>query len=165
MTTNNHKLIEAIQERDILTLRELAGEYSDEASINQSQRNINLAIISYSLNKIYSKIHLREKTRDLEAEVILKLTEDKLEEVRDAIFAFDEENGLFYGGLGHKARVKIGSRLYSQGLSITQSANLVDININEIQDYVGETKDHDTHHGRQHGSPLEERLRHAREIL
>lgn len=162
---NNHvdinEVEEAVRERSILKLRELAGRYSDNAAIDQDPTEIKLAMMTYSLNKIYGKIHLRAKTKELDKNVMQKLKEKDYDTVLEEIFRFDREHGLFHDGLENKAKIKIGSRLYSQGISLAQSASLVKVASNEIQDYVGDTKEHDTHRGK----TLEERLRKAREIL
>jgi len=158
---DEREIIDAVKERDIFRLRELAGVYSDQAGVDQDQRKIKLSLITYSLNKIYGKIHFRQKTKKMEEKVVRNLKEGDLDGVLEAIYDFDREHGLFHEGLSRKARVKIGSRLYSQGLSMSQAASLVNTHVNDIQDYVGVTKEHEVRHGKS----LEKRFSSAKEIL
>ncbi|MBD3260897.1 MAG: hypothetical protein GF334_04345 [Candidatus Altiarchaeales archaeon] len=156
-----NKVKAAIYDADIIKLRELAGYFTDEAAINQEKQEILLAQITYCYNKIFSKIHLKDKAQELIQTTVKKIDEQKYESILKDIQEFDETHGLFHGGLVGKARIKIGSRLYSQGLSIGQAAELSDANVGDVQEYVGDTK----YHEKMQGISLEERLRIARDIL
>ncbi|MFH0860453.1 MAG: hypothetical protein V1921_04580 [Candidatus Altiarchaeota archaeon] len=140
-------LKKAIDSRDALELRKLSKRYSMEAVVEQSDDIINLAIISYCLNKVLSKVHFSEKIDTLIYYVREKLEKGDLAGAISSIESFDEEHGLFHGNLVYKARVKVGSRMYSSGISLTQAASLVDIKVSEILEYSGYTKgDEETRH-------------------
>ena len=102
-----------------------------------------MSIISYSFNKLLSKIHYRDKLEKLIKNSLPKLNNGDFEGVISEIDQFDQQNSFFEGSLIEKAKVKIASRLYSSGLSLSQSAELVEVRVSELLDYVGVTKIHD----------------------
>jgi hypothetical protein len=124
-------------------LRELSRELSELAVTDQSERVIDLALITYCLNKIFSKVHFQENIADLKKDVISELSRENFGGVLGIIEGFDSEYGAFEGNLVGKARIKIGSRLYSDGLSLSQSASLTGVHVSDIIEYVGETKTHE----------------------
>jgi hypothetical protein len=155
------KVMDAVAKEDSVKLRELASDFSDESAINQDEETILLAVITYSFHKIFSKIHLREKTEELVELSLKHLSAGRLKDVIKEIDSFDREHGLFQGGLIGKARIKIGSRLYSRGMSITHSADLSGAPVSEILEYAGDTK----HHEEKEKIPLSERLNKARDMF
>ena len=155
------KVMDALAKEDSVRLRELASDYSDEAAIRQDEQTILLAVITYSFHKIFSKIHMREKTEGLVESSMKYLSEGRLDDVIKEIDAFDNEYGLFQGGLVGKARIKIGSRIYSRGMSITHSATLSGAPVSELLDYAGDTKQHEA----KERIPLHERLNRARDLF
>ena len=129
--------------KDSMGLRELSNTLSSEAAITQDSKTIDLAIITYALHKILSKIHFRDKHDPLMENVIMNLESKDFPTVMKLIDEFGTEHGRFEGGLIEKARVKIGSRLYARGMSLSQSASLVDTRKSDILDYIGVTKVHE----------------------
>ncbi|MFH1403004.1 MAG: hypothetical protein ABIH11_01885 [Candidatus Altiarchaeota archaeon] len=155
------RVLDAVAKEDSIKLRELASEYSDDAAINQDKESLQLAVITYSFHKIFSKIHFREKTESLVESSIKKLSEGMLEGVIGEIESFDREHGLFHGGLVGKARIKIGSRIYSRGISITHASTLSGAPVSEILEYSGDTK----HHEEKERVSLSDRLNKARDVF
>jgi hypothetical protein len=88
-------------------------------------------------------VHFQENIADLKKDVISELSRENFGGVLGIIEGFDSEYGAFEGNLVGKARIKIGSRLYSDGLSLSQSASLTGVHVSDIIEYVGETKTHE----------------------
>ena len=139
-----HELKDALRNTDALRLRRLSDEFTDKAVISQDTETINLAMISYAFNKIFSKAHFQEKFEGLVSNALSKLEGMDLKGIMDDIREFDEKHGHFEGNLMKKARIKIGARLYSHGLSVSRSASLVNVRISDILKYVGGTHVHES---------------------
>lgn len=138
------ELKDALKNQDALKLRKLSDILTDKAVIEPENETINLAVITYSFSKIFSKVHFQNKFERLIADGIAKLDKKDFDGVMDDIKEFDEKYGHFEGDLIKKARIKIGSRLYSHGLSISKSAAVVDVRISDILKYVGGTHVHES---------------------
>lgn len=135
---------DALKNRDAFKMRKLSDSFTDKAVILQDEEMIDLAIITYSLNKIFSKVHFQSKFGSLITDSIEKLEKKDFAGIMQDIAEFDEKYGHFEGNLIKKARIKIGSRLYSHGLSVSRSASLVNVRISEILKYVGGTHVHES---------------------
>ncbi|MFH1126244.1 MAG: hypothetical protein V1703_03895, partial [Candidatus Altiarchaeota archaeon] len=91
-------------------------------------------------NKLFSKVHYRDKVDKVADQAIEYLQQEDFEGVLKAIDDFDKKHSFFEGSLTEKGRVKIASRLYSSGLSIAQAAELLNVSVSNLLDYVGVTK-------------------------
>jgi len=159
------EVIDAISGQDPIKLRELAGFFGDDATINQDVDEIQLGIITYCFHKIFLKIHLKEKRGSLVERTLVHLLEGEYSTIIEDIEEFDAEHGLFEGNLVGKARIKLGSRLHSRGISIPRSAAIVGVKMSDLMDYVGETKEYSHHHRHEGGMKLEDRLNIARDLF
>ncbi|MFC2154409.1 hypothetical protein ACFLRC_02890 [Candidatus Altiarchaeota archaeon] len=164
----DEKIMEMIDEieralisRDAIRMRELSNEASNLAVLSQDKDVIELAVASYALNKILSKIHFQEEVEQLYREVKPDFDADYIGAVLDKIREFDLKHGLFQGDIVEKARIKIGSRLYSRGLSMTHSANLVGATGNDILAFAGKTKVHEETDTK----PINQRLEVTRKLF
>lgn len=137
------RIVSAVEAEDAMQLRELSREFSEEAVTEQSRENIDLAMITYCLNKIFSKVHFKGNLAELKQSVAAELSRGNFEAVLNEIKVFDKKFGAFEGTLVNKARVKVGARLYSKGLSLSQSASMTEVSISDILAYVGATKTHE----------------------
>jgi len=140
MNTSIPVILDALERKDSYRLRELSREYTNQAVETQSRNDLGVAIIAYSFHKILSKAHLRKKSKELVDDAQAHLRAHDIEGVIDCIDRFDKENGFFQSPLVGKAKVKLGARLYSQGLSLSKSANLAGVGVSDILEYIGETK-------------------------
>lgn len=156
-----NEVLDAVSKVDAVKLRELAGYFSDEAAVSQEGEAIELALVTYCLHKVFIKVHMREKTEELVESMLRDLSGGNIRKALEDIGAFDETHGLFEGGIVGKARIKIASRLYSRGISATQSSSLTGASVGDILGYIGDTKSY------QHKSEktVAERLNVARDIL
>jgi hypothetical protein len=132
----------ALEAKDGDGLREIYHECSEESAVNQNPDVIKIALITYCFSKLLSKVHYREKIEKLIEHSIQPLNQGKLDDVLAIINEFDKKNTFFEGSLVDKARVKIASKLYSAGLSISQASELLNANLSDVLDYVGVTKVH-----------------------
>ncbi len=155
------KLIKAIQEKDAFGMRELSRIFSDDAVIGQDRDVIKLAIITYAFNKIFSKVHLRKESDRLVSEALDLAERGDFDGILKAIKNFDDKYGYFHGTLIGKSRTKIGSRLYSAGLSLSKSAELSGASLSDILEYSGETKASEIASAR----TVADRLENARRVL
>jgi hypothetical protein len=155
------KTMDAFKKRDINAFRDIYHEATEDAAISQDPVLIKIAVIGYCFNKLFSKVHYREKIERLAEDCQQKLANGNLDGILKEIEEFDRKHSFFEGNLVEKARVKIASRLYSTGLSISQSAELLNVRLSELLDYVGVTR---VHNEVQTKSVME-RLKTAREIF
>jgi len=137
------RIVLAVEAEDAMGLRELSREFSEQAVTVQSEELIDLALVTYCFNKIFSKVHFKENLADFKVKVLAELSRGDFKAVLDDVEAFDRQFGAFEGNLVVKARIKVGSRLYSSGLSLSQSASLTGVGVSDILGYVGETKTHE----------------------
>jgi len=137
------EIVSAIERDDAMGLRELSHKFSGIAVTEQSGEVIDLAVITYCLNKIFSKVHFKKNLGDLKKNIVSELSREKFGAVLREIESFDKAHGAFEGNLVGKARIKVGSRLYSNGLSLSQSASLTGVQVSNILAYVGATKTHE----------------------
>lgn len=138
--TSTTELKHVIDTKDYMGLRKLSNEYGRQAISEQTDDLIKLAMIAYCMNKVLSKAHFAKKSDKLLYYVREKLEKNDLKGTLDSIEEFDKLHGLFQGTLVGKARIKIGARLYSNGLSMTQAASLAGARISDILRYSGGTK-------------------------
>lgn len=149
----------ALLAKDAFRFRELSGKCSDTVVLTQDEKMIQLALITYSFNKILSKVHFQKKVDYLLENTVRKLDAIDFEGILTDIDAFDREHGFFEGTLVGKARIKIGARLYAKGISLAQSASLVKVRVSDILEYVGDTRVHD---GGAESKSVKDRLNIAR---
>lgn len=154
------KLKKYIETKDSVKLRDLSNECSDAAFVEQDKDIINIGIIAYGFYKIFLKKHYQLKFDPLLQHAIRKLSDGNLEAVIEDIRIFDTQHGHFQGNVVKRARIKIGARLYTRGLSLSKAAEMVSVNISDILEYSGGTQIHD-----KATSTAKSRLETARKIF
>lgn len=140
-------------------LKELSNQavYFSVASLDKTQAKI--AVLAYALSKTVSKEHVvknpvwgKVKGRLLGSlELCIsflrknkkKQFEKNLERTQVELIHVDSELGNYVRNVWDKAKIKIASNAYAQGLSLSQASELSDANKAEVQNYVGITKIHD----------------------
>lgn len=154
------ELRSALEKRDPYRLRELSDQCADIAFITQSRDAINVGIISYAFHKILLKGHYRSQFGELLENSKKKLNCGSLESIIDDVKQFDKKNGFFQGNVVKKARIKLGARFYSRGMSLSKAAELVAVNVSDILKYSGGTQVSENMAG-----SVKERLDVARKIF
>ncbi|MFH1722743.1 MAG: hypothetical protein ABH950_09095 [Candidatus Altiarchaeota archaeon] len=134
---------QALLSRNAIRMRELSNEASNLAALAQDKEVIDLAVASYALNKILSKVHYQAEVEELYKITKPDFDAEYMSAVLEKIKEFDMRHGFFQGDLIEKARIKIGSRLYSRGLSLTHSANLSGVTGSQILSFSGKTRVHE----------------------
>lgn len=157
----SRKLRQALAGRNPFILRELSDECVDAAFITQDKKTIDVGIISYAFHKILLKRHYQSKFGELLSGALSLLEKGDLEAIIENVKEFDREYGFFQGNVIKKARIKMGARLYTRGLSLAKAADLVSVNVSDILKYSGGTQVHEKAGGR----PLQERLDIARKLF
>jgi len=147
--------IKAIDEMDIFTLKELSNKTVHSASIFQDTDSISVAVIVYSLAKIYERSKYAtykdwkvfDKIVDLNLKnAIANLKQNNTEAfTKNLADIINSINGLsghlrsYIEEVFRKARINKASRLYEHGLSFEQTAKLLGISIFELAEYAGKT--------------------------
>lgn len=151
----------ALEKRNPYILRELSDQCADAAFITQNQDEINVGIISYSFHKILLKRHYQSKFGELLENANRKINTGNLEGLMEDIKQFDKQYGFFQGNIVKKARIKLGARFYTRGMSLSRAAELVEVNVSDILKYSGGTQISE----KTDGATVRERLEVARKIF
>ena len=148
--------IDAIKNNDIQKLRDISDHTVHDASIYQDKYSISIAVVIYSLSKIFQK----NKYKQFEGwDRFYNGCMKNLEEARSALLrkdtkAYDRELKYLYkdiSGLEHKlgdyitevlnqAQIKKSGKVYEHGLSAGRAAELLGVTKWELMSYLGQTK-------------------------
>jgi len=146
----------AVQEKDVLLLKDLSNRTIHSASIYQDTDSITVAVIIYALHKIFSRPDYPLKYKDWP--VFLKTVESSLDKAvndlkKDRISAFQDDllnirkavtklSGNFKTYIEEVFRTALiskASRIYEHGISMEQTASLLGITVFELAEYAGKT--------------------------
>ena len=149
------KVQKAIKEDDIKEIKELSNHTIHDASIYQDEYSVSIAIIIYSLSKIFERskyttyrdwpIFYNSVLKDLENKE-KSLTEDKIIEYEEymknilqTINKLGSHLKKYITEVIEKARINKASRLHEHGISIGRTAEILGITEWELMDYIGQT--------------------------
>ena len=148
-------VIKAIDEKDIFTIKEMSNRTVHSASIFQDPNSISIAVIVYSLAKIYEreKYSKYKDWKNFEKLVLTNLknafsninanrTEEfsqNLKLILDSIKKLSGHLKRYIEDVFRKARINKASRLYEHGISVEQTAKLLGITVFELAEYAGKT--------------------------
>ena len=139
--------IEAIDSRRYEELEKISNHTIHNASIFQDEYSVTIAVIVLSLSKI-------AKFRDgIENQIIFSLKEageflrqNRVEDFCKSIVTVTEEikksdNGMrkYIQEAFQRAQIKKGTKIYSQGISLSRAAELLGLSQWELMQYVGRT--------------------------
>lgn len=177
-TKASEDIYDAFRRSDIKLLRKISNTCAESMATGDEEGMLALSIISYVLGKIVEKPRYfkSEKMDEFASFVEKKLLEcSELAKKNDkrgfsaccnAIMTylgdFDEKNRHYVRGLFDKAKLKIASRLYAQGFSLSYVISITGANTQEVLKYIGQTLMFDRV-GKTRN--VEERLEHARKIF
>ena len=145
----------AIETANYSKIKNLSNQTINTASLTQDPDNINVAVIVYSLNKIFERENYKNypEWKKLSKTIISSL-EDSIEDLEKNNlndFRRDFENiraclNKISGKLKEhiqevfrKANINKASRIYEHGISMEQTAKLLGITMFELADYAGKT--------------------------
>ena len=169
----------AIKDRDILQLQELSNHTLHDASIFQDEDSISIAVIIYSLSKIFERTRYQEyKNWNLFYEIVMENLEkaqeylknnnfDKyqgcIKNILNVIDRLDDKFKRYINEVIEKARISKASRIYEHGISISRTSQLLGISEWELMDYIGKTGISDVEFGITKN--IKERIKFARGLF
>ena len=147
--------IKAIQENNVVKLKDLSNTLIDNSSIYQDENAIIITILIYSLSKIMERSRLREykdwgvfkKTVDeslkkahysLENNDVYNY-EKNIKNILSGIDNLDSRLKEYIKDIFYRAHINKASRLYEHGLSIGRTAELLGITKWDLMEYTGRT--------------------------
>ncbi len=144
--------IPLLEKEDFAGLIEVSNHTTHNASIVQDEYSVQIAVVVYSLAKILERAKIEGKKISINVVKILQraleyLLQDNInnysEEIKK-IFAQisekDEKLPLYIKSVIEKANIVKGSRLYSHGLSIARTAEMLGVNQWDLMSFVGKTR-------------------------
>ncbi len=147
--------VEAIKNDDVKTLRDLSNRIINSSSIYQDEDTIIIAVITYSLSKIYERSDYRkysgwhlfyETTANSLRESLFSLEnndisgfEKSLKGIISIIDRLDKKLKDYIKDVIKNSQIGRGSRLHEHGLSLGRTAELLGISKWELLEYVGNT--------------------------
>ena len=140
--------ITALEKGDFDLLKELSNKTIHSASINQDEDSINLAVVMYSLYKIFARTQSpNTKCIKMLSKMISYLEKKEFEKYRGAIQSamklisyIDSKFDLYIQDVLSQAKVRKGANIYRHGISLEQVAELMGINLWDLMSYIGAIK-------------------------
>ena len=149
------KTLEAIQNEDPAPLKELSDQTIHCATKGDID-NLNIAIIIYSLGKIFSRsdyrtlkgwnsfkkitlVSLKSSINDLENKNEEKFRKD-FNMIRKAINKVSGKLKIYIKEVFEKAEIAKASRIHEHGISVEKTAKMLGISMFDLQNYTGQTR-------------------------
>ena len=145
----------AIQKNDSQKLNQLSNQTIHSASITQDQDNILVAVIVYSLGKIFQRSDYRKlKGWNAFEKITRNSIEHSIEDVKNkkyehfrkdfqiiskAINKVSPKLKKYISEVYERAKVSKASRIHEHGISLGQTANLLGTTQYELASYAGQT--------------------------
>jgi len=168
----------ALRNHDVRAMRKINGRCIDETALKFQQPTYNYALITYVLAKMLSKpryfAHGKAKEKLSGIDKLLRACESFAKEadyasllstqgkILSSMEKMDEEDRRFVKGIMQKARLKIASTLYAQGISLGNASDITGADKREVLLYAGQTMMFDRLRERK---GIEERMKELREIF
>jgi len=171
--------IRAIKEGDIINLRDVSDHTLHDSSIFQDTHSTSIAVIIYSLSKIYQKNQYRlyknwnefnKKCISLLGEALSEIKKGnikgyafRIKEIYKLISSLETKFGMYITEVLNQSRIKKSSRIFEHGISAGRAAEMLGISTWDLMKYLGQTKIIDTRP--MLTKSIKERLKYAREIF
>jgi hypothetical protein len=168
----------ALRNHDVRAMRKINDRCIDETALKFQQPTYNYALVTYVLAKILSKPRYFKRGSAKGAlssiDKLLRACEGAAKEADYAALLaaqgkiiatmekMDDEDRRFVKGIMQKARLKIASTLYAQGLSLGNASDIAGADKREVLLYAGQTMMFDRLLEKK---GMEERLKELREIF
>ena len=158
-----------IEKSDMMGLKELSNHTIHNASIFQDEDSITIAVIMYTLAKIFERENKAERsvvpiinsTKKNLFENNISAYKENLRKLYDLIKNRDSKNKLYIQEVLEQAGVKKSSKIYEHGVSMGQAASILGISQWELMEYIGKTSISDTFEPQN----LKKRLATARKLF
>ncbi len=147
--------INAIKENDVLKLRDLSNQTIHNSSIFQDENAITIAVVMYSLSKIFERSSYKEykdwKTfyqitleslENAEKHLLnndIKNYQSSIKQILNIIDKLSSHLKKYVQEVIIEAQIAKGSRLYEHGISIGKTSELLGISKWELMEYAGKT--------------------------
>jgi len=147
--------IRAIKRDDIAQLRELSDHTLHSSTIYQEEDSTAIAVVIYSLFKIYEKQRLQNHPGwQLFNNDVIKILESaynslitanfaqykiSIKKLFDIISKFEKAFGRYVTEVVEQSKIKKGSNLVNHGLSVGRTAELLGISSWDLMNYLGIT--------------------------
>lgn len=145
----------AIENEDALKIKNLSNQTINTASLTQDGDNIAVAVVVYSLGKIFERGNykqlpgwggfykiiissLNSSIADIEKNDEEKFRKD-LELIRKSIEKLSGKLKKYIQEVFRKAQINKASRIYEHGISMEKTANLLGVTLYELAEYAGKT--------------------------
>lgn len=145
----------AIEEKNYAKISYLSNQTINTASLTQDPDNIAVAVVVYSLSKIFEREHYKKypswekvhkiiiysiecSIEDLEKNDLNEFRKD-FENIRSCIKKISGKLREYIQEVFRKAKINKASRIYEHGISMEQTAKLLGITMFELADYAGKT--------------------------
>ncbi len=150
------KAKKAVEEEDVLTLRDLSDQTIHNVSAHQDTGNITMAVIIYALGKVIerkSSLKIKNwnffiKKVELQfTQAIKALKENKIDKYekamqmsRKAITSTSLNIKPYIQDVIRKASINKASKIYEHGISLGQTAEILGLSLWELSEYTGQTR-------------------------
>jgi hypothetical protein len=139
--------IKAIEEKNYSKLKGLSNQTIHNASIYQEENSISIGVVVWCLYKVF------RRTDKLRAEILndLKKAQEELQkdnyemyqnytaDILQKIKTEDRRINKYVEEILRQAQIKKGSKIYKHGISIARCAQILDVTMWELANYIGKT--------------------------
>ena len=146
----------AVSNNNIKKLSEISNHTIHDATLIQDPNTISIAVITYSLSKVYEKnqyqqykdwhkfhtniiLLLKKARKNLQSNNIYVYKQD-IKQILASISRLEKKFSIFITHVINQARIKKGSKIYEHGISIGRTAKLLNITPWDLMTYIGATK-------------------------
>ena len=170
-------ILSAFRKRNQRRLRKINDHVIQDAALEFTQINFQLAVVSYVLSKIVSKPRFLKKDFGPCLDGMEKALENLIrcarqgnermvmscfKDIEKAIACFDTKDPRFSIDLITKGRLKMAATFYAQGMSLGTASEMTGIQKQEILDYAGQTMMFDR---LKEEKTMKERMKIARQLI
>ncbi|MBS3137349.1 hypothetical protein J4232_02865 [Candidatus Woesearchaeota archaeon] len=142
------KLIIKLQRKDINDLGNISNEIIHCASVFQDVHSVSIAVVAYALYKIVERednidpqfITRLIKARNYLQKYKIERFNKEINQLTKEITKKDRQLNLYIKHVFNEAEIKKGSKIYDHGISLAQTAKLLNISQWELMKYIGKTK-------------------------
>lgn len=144
-----------VEDDDPYGLKNLSGETIQSATISQDADNIIVAVLIYSLGKVWERNHYRDMDgwtefhssviKNLElaisslADKDIKNTRICLGKIRNSLNKMSGNLKIYIKETFRKAEINRAFKLYEHGLSSEQTAELLGVSLWDLASYIGQS--------------------------
>ncbi len=145
------KLIYKLEHKDLRDVNEITNEIIHCASIFQDEDSVSIAVVGYALFKMLERennidpqfIHYLKEARSVLGKNKIKQFHFLIKKLTATIAKKDKELNIYIRHVLNEAQIKKGSKIYEQGISLAQTAKLLNISQWELMKYIGKTTQSD----------------------